>query len=290
MSWTRYDAARMTQVPDEIPAPLLARPIDLSHAVARAITESKRFPESELTRPEAVRDVAMLLVLTLGYMTALLSTGLPMMLVEWLPEVGPLLPAFINGVISMGAVALLLRHRRQTIGTIGLSRWRWQWLGVGILAVPACYAGGAVSNVLYTLATSRSFVEFVREREGFLTGISDIPLWLIGVLSIFVGMYEEILFRGFLLTRLRALSRGVVMPVVLSSAIFGSLHFSQGVIGMCQTAVVGLVLAMVAVRTRSLWPCMIAHALIDSISLVMAGLLSEDIQKFLHEVASQPAG
>lgn len=265
-------------------------PSAVSFVVARAIEPTKNFPDSILTRGEAVRDLCIVVLLAIAFMTAIFETGLPHWLAQRFPSIAVILPAFLNGAICMGAVAALVRHRRQRAGDIGLTKWRWQWLCIGLLTVPVCFVGGAISNLTYALVTQRSLVDFVKEREEFLGGVSDIPLWLIFTLSIFVGIYEEILFRGFVLTRLRALSRGILWPVVISSVIFGSLHFTQGIMGMCQTTVVGLVLATVAARSRSLWPCMIAHALIDSTSLVLAGLLSEEMQEFLREAASQPAG
>ncbi|MBI5764320.1 MAG: CPBP family intramembrane metalloprotease [Planctomycetes bacterium] len=266
------------------------QPLPVTYMVARAIDAPKVFPDSTLTRGDALRDLCIVVFLAIAFMTAIFETGFPHWLAQRFPDIAVILPAFLNGAICMGAVAALVRHRRQRAGSIGLTNWHWRWLGIGLLTVPVCFVGGAISNLIYALVTQRSLVDFVKEREEFLGGVSDIPLWLIFTLSIFVGIYEEILFRGFVLTRLRALSKGVIGPVVISSVIFGSLHFTQGLMGVCQTTIVGLVLATVAARSRSLWPCMIAHALIDSTSLVLAGLMSEEMQQFLREAASQPAG
>lgn len=270
--------------------PLTPQPLPVAYAVARALDTPKIFPDCTLSRGDAVRDLCIVVLLAIAFMTAIFETGFPHWLAQRFPDVAAILPAFLNGAVCMGAVAALLRHRRQLPGDIGLTLWRWRWLGIGVLTVPVCFVGGAISNLTYALVTQRTLVDFVKEREEFLGGVSDIPLWLIFTLSIFVGIYEEILFRGFVLTRLRALSRGIFWPVMISSVIFGSLHFTQGIMGVCQTTVVGLVLSTVAARSRSLWPCMIAHALIDSTSLVLAGLMSEDMQRFLREAASQPAG
>lgn len=275
---------------DSAPDPQTPQPISVSYAVARAINAPKTFPDCTLSRGDSVRDLGIVVFLTIAFMIAIFETGFPHWLAQRFPDVAVILPAFLNGAVCMGAVAALQRHRRQRAGDIGLTPWRWRWLGIGLLTVPVCFVGGAISNLTYALVTQRTLVDFVKEREEFLGDVSDIPLWLIFTLSIFVGIYEEILFRGFVLTRLRALSRGILWPVVISSVIFGSLHFTQGIMGMCQTTVVGLVLSTVAARSRSLWPCMIAHALIDSTSLVLAGLMSEDMQRFLREAASQPAG
>ena len=113
------------------------------------------------------------------------------------------------------------------------------------------------------------------ELRHLLQVVGTIPLGLVVPMSLFVGLYEEVLVRGFLLSRLRALSGGNLVPVVVSTAIFGAVHFPQGLAGMVQTAAIGLALALVVVRTRTLWPAILAHATIDSLSLTLAVLFRE---------------
>jgi membrane protease YdiL (CAAX protease family) len=94
-------------------------------------------------------------------------------------------------------------------------------------------------------------------------------LWVVPF-ALFVGLHEEILFRGFFLSRLSVLCRSKAAAIVLTSAVFGSLHFYQGPAGIFQTAALGAVLAVVVTYTRTLWPAIIAHAALDTISIVVA--------------------
>lgn len=93
-------------------------------------------------------------------------------------------------------------------------------------------------------------------------------------IALFVAFYEEIAFRGFLLTRLAALA-GPTAAIVASSAVFGLLHAaSQGWLGVAQTTCVGAVLATLTLRRRSLWPAIACHATIDALGIALLLALS----------------
>ena len=59
---------------------------------------------------------------------------------------------------------------------------------------------------------------------------------------------------------------------LLSSAVFGVLHAYQGWLGMVRTGMLGLLLAAAFLLSGSLWPCIVAHAILD----LVAGLLLGD--------------
>ena len=76
-------------------------------------------------------------------------------------------------------------------------------------------------------------------------------------LAIVPGICEELLCRGTLLT---GLSRGTgrLWGVALSSFLFASLHLSP--YRFLPQMVLGVVLALLALRYRSVVPCMVLHA------------------------------
>jgi hypothetical protein len=57
------------------------------------------------------------------------------------------------------------------------------------------------------------------------------------------------------------------MPVVVSSLTFGILHAYQSLPGAIILSVYGLMFALLYIRTRSLWPCIIAHFFHDFTAL-----------------------
>ena len=83
--------------------------------------------------------------------------------------------------------------------------------------------------------------------------------WLV---SLTAGACEEIFFRGFLIWYLMAWM-GPPMAVLLSSALFGAGHIYMGWAQAPKTALVGLILAFIALSSASLVPAMLLHAALD---------------------------
>lgn len=80
---------------------------------------------------------------------------------------------------------------------------------------------------------------------------------------------EELLMRGFLLNRFAALF-GTVWGLVLQAVLFTLGHAYQGIAGMANVFVIGLVLGIVSVRAGgNLWPAIAAHGLIDTLGLTL---------------------
>jgi len=81
------------------------------------------------------------------------------------------------------------------------------------------------------------------------------------VVSFTAGFCEETAFRGYLMTRLRLLTRipGWIIPTVVSSLAFGACHAYQGVPGLIIISVYGVLFSLLYIRTGSIWPCIIAH-------------------------------
>ena len=84
---------------------------------------------------------------------------------------------------------------------------------------------------------------------------------------------EEAIYRGFLMNRLAELATGGrvawSMAIVISAIVFGLVHFDWGVVGIVQTALMGLALAVSYLAVgRNLWVVVLAHACIDTLLLV----------------------
>jgi hypothetical protein len=92
---------------------------------------------------------------------------------------------------------------------------------------------------------------------------SELPGWWLAI-SITAAFCEELTFRGFLITRVRAITKGGwFLPLVISSLAFGCGHSYQGLGGFILLTLLGLALGGLFLLTRSLWPVIIAHFIID---------------------------
>ena len=114
----------------------------------------------------------------------------------------------------------------------------------------------------------------VEDRWGDVKG--NLPLFLVWVAISWVigGFSEEVIFRGFLITRLTTLFGGakpaVVIAVIIAGVFFGYLHFyNQGYRGFISAAIIGIVFgAMFFLFKRNLWPLVIVHGCINTIGFV----------------------
>ena len=86
------------------------------------------------------------------------------------------------------------------------------------------------------------------------------------------GFGEETAYRGYAISALVVATGSATLALTLTSATFGVLHAYQGPIGVVRTGVVGLIMGAAFLYTGSLWPLMIAHALID----LFAGLVLKE--------------
>jgi len=175
----------------------------------------------------------------------------------------------LQGGLVIAVVGMLLARRGQGWGDIGAAAPDASDGPRGLLAFAACLGVNMLFiQVLYGMAPR--IVESHSERLGNvvqqLSGGLPLPVLLM-VLG-FVGVYEELFARGLLLARCRLLLGGTWAPVLVSSLLFGLGHLYQGWVGVAQTTLIGIVLALAVLRWGSLWPAILAHALLDVASML----------------------
>lgn len=192
----------------------------------------------------------------------------------------PILHVAASAAVAFALIAAALAPEPDRRRALGLGPMRaGAAVGWGLFATAASYTANAVAAALYLTLTGRHAEDELASKAQWTTRLTHIPLGWVVPLAIVVGIYEEVLFRGFLVGRLRVALRGVgargeiAIAALVSSALFGAGHAYQGGLGVVQTFTMGVVLALVAVRCGAIWPCIVAHALIDTIGLfVLHGL------------------
>lgn len=107
----------------------------------------------------------------------------------------------------------------------------------------------------------------------YLRGNLGMTLVALGSVYVVSSFAEEVIYRGFLITRLmewwgdRRLSLG--FPIVLSSLVFGLVHSDWGVAGMVQATCMGVALGIsYVVVKRNLWVTILAHAYMDTLLIL----------------------
>lgn len=141
-------------------------------------------------------------------------------------------------------------------------------LARGLLAVPCALA---LSLALSTLQPApppgdAQSAELTRIMESVLS-LGGLPL-LILVLAVTPGICEELLCRGTLLAGLRR-SLGTTGAVLVSSFCFAALHLSP--YRFLPQFTLGIFLALLTLRSGSLWPAVIVHIGHNALAVSLAG-------------------
>ncbi|HEX8463384.1 MAG TPA: CPBP family intramembrane glutamic endopeptidase [Abditibacterium sp.] len=109
---------------------------------------------------------------------------------------------------------------------------------------------------------------------------------MLTLVSFVVAGVREELWRAATLACLRhltphawsELSRNL-FAVAFSSGLFGLAHLYQGVVGVIQTALLGLILGAIMLRHKSVWPAIIAHGAFDATSFLLVLSVGDKLLK-----------
>ena len=81
---------------------------------------------------------------------------------------------------------------------------------------------------------------------------------------VFVGLSEEVVFRFYLINLLLLRGMSPAMAIIVSTLIFGGIHWSYGAGAVVFATLAGLVLSIIFMSTRNLIAPIIAHAAYDA--------------------------
>ncbi|MXW17730.1 MAG: CPBP family intramembrane metalloprotease [Gemmatimonadetes bacterium] len=169
----------------------------------------------------------------------------------------------VAGLLTL-AVAPELRHASGLLRTWPSSP--------GALLLPAALltAGGLLVVYAFRGLSTR----FGWQETGVVRAIMPVTgreKGVFALLSLAAGVFEELVFRGFLPLFLMPWTGSYLGGALPVAVVFGFLHAYQGRHGIARTALMGGILAVGVVWTGSLWPSIFAHAALDLIlGLVLA--------------------
>jgi uncharacterized protein len=156
---------------------------------------------------------------------------------------------------------------------------------MGVCAVIALYALATLAIApFYLLSSKAALGSSVKDKEEALQMLRNVPLAPAIILAVFAGFYEEVVFRGFVLTRLRNAFEAsqsstqtrtfvpLLLSLIISSALFAIGHLYQGTIGLIQTFAAGLALGALRVYRGNLIAPIAAHICIDGLGFILLRL------------------
>jgi membrane protease YdiL (CAAX protease family) len=204
--------------------------------------------------------VALLVLVSIGMVAAVLL-GLKK---EFLQNIGVL---FLELVYIL-PVVLILAWRRIHWKYLGFGKFNLNVVGIGCGLLIGGYVIILLHNALLTLLGVNTQGKKIFESFNQLKS----PIWFFLAGAVIAPFVEEIFFRGFLFQGFRQ-QYGWLPAILLSSAIFGAAHLDP--VSFIPTFILGCVLAYMYHRSNSLWPGILFHAAINSVSLCAVYVISQ---------------
>lgn len=211
--------------------------------------------------------------------TVFLLVGLPTILLlqtrlmSELPEDAEREAVYVSSAASVWTLAALAMLTARFSGFTRDELWlRFPGLGPLLAVAAATVAAGVLLMAAARLLRIREspLIHFLLPR----TGSEKIAF---GGLSVSAGIAEELVFRAFLIAALIDGGASLGLAVGFSVVVFALSHAYQGVLGVLRVGVLGALLTAPMLLTGSVYPAMIAHALLDLLAgLVLADWLMRD--------------
>jgi ABC-2 type transport system permease protein/sodium transport system permease protein len=154
-----------------------------------------------------------------------------------------------------------------------LKAWPWWIPGIMLIGGSAWMAAHEIFVAAQLLGIGTIGKEHFARVAEFRDQLRSLPLGMIlFVFALTPAVCEEILFRGFVLSSLHRYS--AAWAIFISAALFGLMHvLTSNVLAVerfLPSTFMGLLLAWLALRTGSIWPGMMVHALHNGLLLTVS--------------------
>ena len=208
------------------------------------------------------------------FLLAMLMTGLAAVPVTLLVDSAAsrfVVAALLGELGFVGAVVFWLRVvRNAPLTALGAPRHPGRDLGAGLLGGAALVVIGWVSGIIVVTIAQLILGHPPVQPDQIPTTVQGPSLFLSGLVVVLAApLGEEIFFRGFLYQALRRKFR--VWPAALiSAALFAAVHISP--ILIFALFPIGIGLALIYERRRSLLSSIAAHALFNLVGMIVIAL------------------
>jgi membrane protease YdiL (CAAX protease family) len=164
-------------------------------------------------------------------------------------------------------LVIVISGEKQGLDSIGLHNRHW---GKSLLWALVTYILCMATALLVILIFKLTGIKDVTPLKRY----SEVSPWVMSLMMLRAGVFEEICYRGYMMERLAKLSGKWPVYFLLPSVLFGLLHYVQGPRGMMMAFALSMVLSFTYWKKRDLKANIIAHFSVDFVSNVLVPLLS----------------
>ncbi|MDO8630302.1 MAG: type II CAAX endopeptidase family protein [Phycisphaerales bacterium] len=177
-----------------------------------------------------------------------------------------LIPSLVwRAALAVTVIGCIVRRRGGSARSVGVTSGNLP-LDFLIAIGTALAAGLVISIVILTLSFffPAVYTQLQNNSQRIMDRVPRISPAVIALVTLLVGFWEELVFRGFLMPRLRRATGSWAIAVLLSTAVFAALHMIDQVpAALVLVTVLSLTLSLVTIWRRSIVPAVVAHALLD---------------------------
>lgn len=178
--------------------------------------------------------------------------------------------ATASGIIYALAITLVIgvpwwiKKRPTTLNDLGIQRPP-SWMDL-VWAPTGLFVYLVSTTIVMALATQfLTFVDFSQTQETGFAQLASRPEFVLAFISLVViaPVAEEVLFRGYLLGKLRKYAP-LWVAILITSALFAFVHFQWNV--AIDVFVLSIVLCLLRVVSKSLWPSILLHMMKNGVA------------------------
>ncbi len=163
-------------------------------------------------------------------------------------------------------ILLWLRFgERVPFNAIGIGRLTWKGLGFGVAAAVLLMLVEVLHLTVIAPLFHLDTAQFEQNR-GHLAGL---PVWFRLALVVRAAVFEEILYRGFLIEKVRQVTGSTPLAALVSIVTFTYAHLTGwGAVQLIPIFMAGTILALLYVWRRDLTSNMVAHFITDGVGFL----------------------
>jgi membrane protease YdiL (CAAX protease family) len=177
----------------------------------------------------------------------------------------------MSGMLVLLVTILLVKWDGGGLRSLGVGKLRiWREVSAAIQAFILIYVLQIVIMLILSRLSPELAKDVIGKRKAMSEYFPEISPILLLIFTLFVGIYEEVVFRGFLITRLTAMVGKPWIAVILSSIFFGAVHFYQDPLAMIQIMIIAIVLGGLFIVRKNILAPILVHAAFDFFSLGMS--------------------